>query len=78
MLAERSFGGNPQFQHKYKIEMSGSTEIARNLNFHSNSNHATSKARLLANQGQQNNSKVAANYNSLQLKTLDQQSAFCL
>lgn len=51
--------------------MCGSTEIAREFNFNSNSNHATSKGRLPANQGQQNNSKVAAtgNYISLQLKT---------
>lgn len=49
--------------------MCGSTEIAREFNFNSNSNHATSKDRLPANQGQQNNSKVAANYIYLQLKT---------
>lgn len=43
--------------------MCGSTEIAREFNFNSNSNHATSKGRLPANQGQQNNSKVAATGN---------------
>lgn len=60
--------------------MCGSTEIAREFNFNSNSNHATSKGRLPANQGQQNNSKVAAtgNYISLQLKTQDQKSVFHL
>lgn len=49
--------------------MCSSTEIAREFNFNSNSNHATSKDRLPANQGQQNNSKVAAKYIYLQLKT---------
>lgn len=58
--------------------MCGSTEIAREFNFNSNSNHATSKDRLPANQGQQNNPKVAANYIYLQLKTWDQKSVFCL
>lgn len=58
--------------------MCGSTEIAREFNFNSNSNHATSKDRLPANQGQQNNSKVAAKYIYLQLKTWDQKSVFCL
>lgn len=58
--------------------MFSSTETARKLNFHSNSNHATSKARLPANQGQQNNSTVAAIYISLQLKAWDQQSVLCL
>lgn len=78
MLAKSSFGGNPQFQQKYKNEMFSSTETARKLNFHSNSNQATSKARLPANQGQQNNSTVAAIYISLQLKAWDQQSVLCL
>lgn len=58
--------------------MCGCTGIARELNFNSNSNHATSKGRLPAKQGQQNNSKVAANYISLQLKTRDQKSVFRL
>lgn len=58
--------------------MCSSTEIAREFNFNSNSNHATSKEKLPANQGQQNNSKVAAKYIYLQLKTWDQKSVFHL